>query len=53
MTSQDVIHSFFVTAFRTKQMSCRIAIQPPGSRLRSRANIICSAPSIAAPSIPA
>ena len=54
MTSQDVIHSFFVPAFRMKQDVL------PGRytdglvpRHQSRAPITCSAPNIAARSTPA
>ena len=54
MTSQDVIHSFFVPAFRIKQDVL------PGRYTtlwfhadQARQAIICSAPNIAAPSIPA
>ena len=54
MTSEDVIHSFFVPAFRTKQDVV------PGrysttwfTAHQGRASITCSAPNTAAPTIPA
>ena len=50
MTSQDVIHSFFVPAFRLKQDVFPGATRGCGSRRRDRAATTCSAPSTAAPS---
>ena len=50
MTSRDVIHSFFVPAFRIKQdVAARAATRRPGSRRPSRAAIRSSAPRCAAP----
>ena len=53
MTSEDVIHSFFVPAFRTKQdvlpgRYTTIWFQPTKA-----GHTTCSAPNIAAPSTPA
>ena len=54
MTSEDVIHSFFVPAFRTKQdVVPGTLFHRYGSRPPSPASITCSAPSIAAPGTPA
>jgi heme/copper-type cytochrome/quinol oxidase subunit 2 len=50
MTSEDVIHDFFVPAFASKPTCCRDATPPSGSSRPSRGAITCSAPSIAAPS---
>ena len=50
MTSQDVIHSFFVPAFRMKQDVVPGRYTVRGSAPPSPAPITCSAPNIAAPS---
>ena len=49
MTSQDVIHSFFVPPSASSRTCCPAAMSRHGSRRRGRAPIICSAPNIAAP----
>ena len=53
MTSQDVIHSFFVPAFRMKQDVLPGRYTVAWFRATKPAPIICSAPNIAAPSTPA
>ena len=47
MTSEDVIHSFYMPAFRMKQDVVPGRSRRCGSRRRSRASITCSAPSTA------
>ena len=51
MTSEDVIHSYYIPAFRARPTWCRGDIRPPGSPRPRSALIISSAPSIVAPSI--
>ena len=53
MTSQDVIHSFYVPAFRIKQDVLPGRYTTHGSTPPSPAPITCSAPNIAARSTPA
>ena len=54
MTSQDVIHSFFVPAFRHEAgRAARPLHRDVVQRHRSRASTTCSAPSSAAPTTPA
>ena len=53
MTSQDVIHSFYVPAFRIKQDVLPAVILRPGFAQPSRVRITYFAPSIAAPCTPA
>ena len=53
MTSEDVIHSFFVPAFRTKQDVVPGRYSTTWFTPPSRVSIICSAPNTAAPTIPA
>ena len=53
MISEDVIHSFYLPAFRVKMdVLARSDTRRCGSRPRSRASTICSAPSIAARNTP-
>ena len=53
MTSQDVIHSFYVPAFRIKQDVLPGRYTTPGFMPPRREPIICSAPSTAERSTPA
>ncbi len=53
MTSQDVIHSFYIPAFRIKQDVLPAATPWSGSAPPNPASIIYSARSIAVPSTPA
>ena len=53
MTSQDVIHSFFLPAFRVKQDVLPRRYTTIWFRPQSRADITCSAPNIAARNTPA
>ena len=52
MGSEDVIHSFYIPAFRVKADVIPGRTTPCGSRRPRRAAITCSAPSTAAPSTP-
>jgi hypothetical protein len=48
MTSEDVIHSFYVPAFRVKPTCCRTATRLCGSSRRRKGRTTCSARSTAA-----
>ena len=49
MTSQDVIHDFYIPAFRVKKRCCRAGTLQSGFRLRRQELFIYSARNIAVP----